>query len=317
MWKRAAIVLCLIGLVGVHSAMGLEGLPVQEVILLEKYGGVYHVPVEINGVVRLLFILDTGAAEMSVPADLVLLLRQMGQLGKNNYISPKTFILADGTRIRQERILLRQVKLGNRVLRQVSATVGEDNSPLLLGQNLLEKMGAYTLDPKGQKLVFHEVGETVISQEKPSRIVSQSVLALETSFRSTESTVAQFFQAVAQEKFAKSWSLLSRYSQDNIISMVAKEVESTPVMIQKLFEENHDAVQRGFWSSFRHSSRIPLMEPTARYEQTTASSRSATVQVQVGEEILNFEVFQENGKWKFGLIESLERSRDFSSIQSR
>jgi len=38
---------------------------------LGKNGGVYTLPVRINGVMTLNFILDTGASEVSIPADVL------------------------------------------------------------------------------------------------------------------------------------------------------------------------------------------------------------------------------------------------------
>lgn len=45
-----------------------------ENIPLTKKGGVYEVPVEVNGVITLRFILDTGASEVNIPADVALTL---------------------------------------------------------------------------------------------------------------------------------------------------------------------------------------------------------------------------------------------------
>lgn len=43
-------------------------------IPLKKQGGVYRVPVKINGVITLDFVLDSGASEVNIPADVFLTL---------------------------------------------------------------------------------------------------------------------------------------------------------------------------------------------------------------------------------------------------
>ena len=53
-------------------------LLLAENIPLSKKGGVYEIPVEINGVITLNFVLDTGASEVSIPADVFLTLYRAG-----------------------------------------------------------------------------------------------------------------------------------------------------------------------------------------------------------------------------------------------
>ena len=57
-----------------HSALLAEDIP------LSKRGGVYELPVKINGVLTLNFVLDSGASEVLIPADVVL-----GDFRKRSY----------------------------------------------------------------------------------------------------------------------------------------------------------------------------------------------------------------------------------------
>jgi hypothetical protein len=57
----------------------------SEVSLLKK-GGVYTVPVLINGVIPLQFIVDSGAADISLPADVFLTLLRTGTIGKDDFV---------------------------------------------------------------------------------------------------------------------------------------------------------------------------------------------------------------------------------------
>ncbi len=41
-------------------------------IPLHKHGGVYTLPVRINGIITLNFILDSGASEVAIPADVAM-----------------------------------------------------------------------------------------------------------------------------------------------------------------------------------------------------------------------------------------------------
>lgn len=289
-------------------------ISLQEEIPLQKKAGVYHLPVELNDVMSLMFILDTGAADMSLPQEVVQSLIQSGTIKAEDFISSKIYILADGTRVRSPRVMIHKVKIGNRVLHNVPATVSESGGPLLLGQSLLEKIGSYTFDGNRQVLVLH--AETNDPQgpilPAPAIAPSERLLPLAQQLNETEKVVEQFFVSIAAENFLDSWKMLSAYSQSTIVSMVASEAEKPPELIRSLFDSNHRSVQSGFWTSFRSSSKIPTLVPLALYHQTDRSGSFATVMVRVGEEEIRFELYEEKGNWKLGLIESIERFRSLN-----
>lgn len=58
----------------------------SEEIALAQANGVYRVPVVINGVLPLQFVLDSGAADVSIPADVFLTLLRTGTIDNNDYI---------------------------------------------------------------------------------------------------------------------------------------------------------------------------------------------------------------------------------------
>jgi hypothetical protein len=259
----------------------------------------------------LMFILDTGAADMSLPRDVVQSLIQSGTLSESDLIPSKIYILADGTRVKSPRVTIHKVKIGNRVLHNVPATVSDSGSPLLLGQSLLEKVGSYTFDAARQVLVLHsETGSPQgLTLPAPGVAPAERLLPLAQQLNDTETVVEQFFSSIAAKNFLDSWKMLSTYSQDTIVTMVAEEAEKSPELIRSLFEINHRSVQSGFWDSFRASSQIPALVPRAIYHQTNRNENFATVLVRVGEEEIRFELYEEKGGWKLGLIESIERFR--------
>jgi hypothetical protein len=70
----------------------VQGTPKQRIdglltgtIPLRKKGGVYEIPVEINGVITLHFVLDTGAAEVNIPADVALTLYRAGTIRDTDF----------------------------------------------------------------------------------------------------------------------------------------------------------------------------------------------------------------------------------------
>ncbi len=288
-----------------------DDVQVAETISLQKLGGVYHLPVELNGFLELMFILDTGAAEMSIPANVVQSLMRSGTLDERDYLDGKTFILANGRRVESPRVLLRKVKIGHRVLRNVPATVSEPHSPLLLGQSLLEKVGGYTFDSHRQLLVLHANPKEGIGNPLPA-VSDQNFTPYDTdrvTKNEVESVVERFFLSVSQQEYDVSWQTLSTYSQNTIVAMVAQEAKRSPDLIRELFDQNHRSVQMGFWTSFRDTSLISKVAPHAVIRVTQQKFGMATVMVWVGGDQLRFDLYEEDGKWRLGLIESLERSK--------
>src|SRR5438552_1343316 len=73
-----------------------HALLADEIPLLKK-GGVYQLPLEINGVITLHFILDTGASDVNIPADVALTLHRAGTIRDADFLPGKTYTLADGS----------------------------------------------------------------------------------------------------------------------------------------------------------------------------------------------------------------------------
>ena len=57
-----------------------------EDITLVKEGGVYYLPVKINDAIELKFVVDTGAADVHIPADVAMTLIRTGTISKDDFL---------------------------------------------------------------------------------------------------------------------------------------------------------------------------------------------------------------------------------------
>jgi clan AA aspartic protease (TIGR02281 family) len=121
-------------------------------IRLEKRGGVYELPVRINGVISLNFILDTGAAEVNIPADVALTLFRTGTISQKDFLPGKSYQLADGSILKSKRFIIRELDMGGIKITQVPASIGPATASLLLGQSFLGRLESWSLD--NQRHVF-------------------------------------------------------------------------------------------------------------------------------------------------------------------
>lgn len=126
------------------SAEG-DGEGPTEVKMVE-HKGVYKIPAYVNGV-RMDFILDTGASLISISQTEARFLYKQGTLSNQDFVRSADFMDANGNISVGSVVRLRTVRIGNRTLRNVNASVVDnDRAPLLLGQSVLAKFGKVSID---------------------------------------------------------------------------------------------------------------------------------------------------------------------------
>jgi clan AA aspartic protease (TIGR02281 family) len=139
---------------------------------------VYEVPVEVNGVITLNFILDTGASDVNIPADVALTLYRTGTIRDTDFLPGQTYRLADGSQINSSRFVLRSLKIGRRHITNVAASIGNTSSSLLLGQSFLEKLGVWGIDSQKQVLTMGTKVEKEASTSKQPYIPKNKIRAI-------------------------------------------------------------------------------------------------------------------------------------------
>src|SRR5215470_13180372 len=79
-------------------------------VRLEKQGGTYTVPVLINRAITLRFVLDSGASEVLIPADVFLTLVRTGTVSESDFLDSKIYSLADGSKLKGARFVIRELR---------------------------------------------------------------------------------------------------------------------------------------------------------------------------------------------------------------
>jgi clan AA aspartic protease (TIGR02281 family) len=130
---------------------------VSEEIPLKNAGGVYVVGVRINGAITLDFIVDTGASDVLIPADVAMTLARAGTISGSDFIGDQSYQLGDGSTLKSERFILRELKIGNRAVQNVVASIGSVRGEPLLGQSFLARFGSWSVDNNRHCLVLGEL----------------------------------------------------------------------------------------------------------------------------------------------------------------
>jgi clan AA aspartic protease (TIGR02281 family) len=128
--------------------------PSQTRVPLKRDGGIFVVPVELNGTMTLDFAIDSGAADVSVPADVVSTLKRTGAVGESDFTGQRTYVLADGSKSRSATFTIRSLRVGDVILQNVRASVGSSQGGLLLGQSFLGRFRSWSSDNAKHELIL-------------------------------------------------------------------------------------------------------------------------------------------------------------------
>ena len=111
--------------------------------------GIYQIPVEVNGVLKISFILDSGASDVSISPDIALTLIKTGTITQSDFIGVQEYVFANGSKATSNVFILKEIKIGDLVIKNVRASISNSiNSPMLLGQSVLQQLGKFTIDNK-------------------------------------------------------------------------------------------------------------------------------------------------------------------------
>jgi aspartyl protease family protein len=124
-----------------------------EIALLNEHGTM-KVPVVINGSLTLNFTVDSGAADVSIPADVVMVLMRTGTLTISDFLGTQNYRLADGSVVPSKVFRIRTLMVGDRVIENVTGSMAGVEGSLLLGQSFLSRFTSWSIDNKRQVLVL-------------------------------------------------------------------------------------------------------------------------------------------------------------------
>lgn len=126
----------------------------KTVVKMEKVNGIYQIPVEVNDV-KMFFIFDTGASIISISETEAAFLYKQGKLTKDDIKGTANFSDANGDISEGTIIVLATVKIGDRLLKNIEASVVHNlNAPLLFGQSALENFGKISIDNTKGEITF-------------------------------------------------------------------------------------------------------------------------------------------------------------------
>ena len=121
---------------------------------MRPHAGGYLISGRVNGAISVDFVLDTGATDVLIPDEAAQALVRAGTLTAGDFIGTRTYVLADGSRVPSKRVILRELRVGDQRVANVTASIGPARSQPLLGQSFLSRFPSWMLDNQRHVLVL-------------------------------------------------------------------------------------------------------------------------------------------------------------------
>lgn len=131
---------------GILTFIFFFGLQSQTIVKMQEDGGVYTMPCEVNGL-KLRFIFDTGASDVSISLTEAIFMLKNGYLSEDDIIGSVQYNIANGDIEEGTTINLKKITIGDKTLHNVAASIVHTlNAPLLLGQSAIKKLGGIQIN---------------------------------------------------------------------------------------------------------------------------------------------------------------------------
>lgn len=116
--------------------------------------GTFTVPVEVNGEMTLDFIVDSGAAFVTLPADIFARLQQDGSVRDSDLRGRGKMTLADGSTREGAIFIIRSLRLGGMLFENIKGAVVPEGGKLLLGETFFARVKSWSIDNDKGKLIL-------------------------------------------------------------------------------------------------------------------------------------------------------------------
>lgn len=127
----------------------------MHVVSMEPHDGAFVVPVVLNDIMTVKFIVDSGSADVSIPEDVATTLMKSGTMTGADLLGSKTYMLADGSLVPSKIYRLASLRIGGLAVQNVTVRISPAKSSLLLGQSFLSRLKSWSMDNSRQVMIIN------------------------------------------------------------------------------------------------------------------------------------------------------------------
>jgi predicted aspartyl protease len=90
-----------------------------------------------------------------MPADVVLTLMRSKTIAPEDFMATQTYVLGDGSKFPSQRFKIKSLKVGNKTLENVIATIVPAKAEILLEQSFLSRFSSWSIDNEKHALILN------------------------------------------------------------------------------------------------------------------------------------------------------------------
>jgi clan AA aspartic protease (TIGR02281 family) len=140
---------------GPATAALADDRPAGQIVAIEPHDGAFVIPVVLNNVMTVKFIVDSGSADVSIPEDVASTLMRSGTMTGADLLGSKTYMLADGSLVPSKIYRMASLRIGEMVMQNVTVRISTAKSSLLLGQSFLSRLKSWSMDNARQVMIIN------------------------------------------------------------------------------------------------------------------------------------------------------------------
>jgi clan AA aspartic protease (TIGR02281 family) len=126
-----------------------------QIVSIEPHDGAFVVPVVLNDIMTVKFIVDSGSADVSIPEEVASALMRSGTLTGADLLGNKTYMLADGSLVPSKIYRMASLRIGGTVMQNVTVRISAAKSSLLLGQSFLSRLKSWSINNAHQVMIIN------------------------------------------------------------------------------------------------------------------------------------------------------------------
>lgn len=185
-----------------YATFSMFHLFAQITIPMEQKGGVFYIQGKVNGL-PLKFVFDTGASHVYISLTEAIFMLKNGYLSPNDFGGSSFSQIANGQIVENIEVLLKEIVIGGVRITNIKAMISNSiESPLLLGQSAIQKLGPIKLN--GNLLIINHNQDYLSTRDIP-KLGNYAYQAAEAGNYAEAIAISEYALTLTSDSKTRAW----------------------------------------------------------------------------------------------------------------